>query len=145
MAVDASQTPFYADAASVPMLNKGRLNRLKLAPIRIDQLYNAASRSLNSPPPSPGLGECCGSSCGRECVKSLHYEELKAWAIRWWGEENWKEEWDTYREARDVERERRKMAAREIGIESERGVSNDDNGTVAPKDHIPPLAGTIEW
>lgn len=137
-----SVEPYYATPSSIPHLSPARLNRLKLTPIRINQLHTAAARSLDSPPPSPGLTECCGSSCGKDCVKSLHFEEIKAWGVRWWGEERWKEEWQLYKERRDNARCR---------VELEGEIDGSDN-TVQPKseggkdsDRSSDIPGAFAW
>lgn len=119
--------PFYATSSLIPLLAPGRLNRLKLAPIRIKQLHLAASRSYTQgPPPPPALGECCGCNCGKECVKVLHAEEVKMWSIRWFGEEDWKEESRRYLERSKGEEEDRVRAAEEVRLEEEQ--TDQDQG-----------------
>ncbi|PYH79449.1 hypothetical protein BO82DRAFT_133318 [Aspergillus uvarum CBS 121591] len=56
--------------------------RKHLSGTRAKQLLRAAEREYNDPPPPPGLGECCGSSCD-PCVRDLWREELAVWRERW--------------------------------------------------------------
>ncbi|PYH43702.1 uncharacterized protein BP01DRAFT_358421 [Aspergillus saccharolyticus JOP 1030-1] len=56
--------------------------RKHLSGTRAKQLLRAAERDYNDPPPPPGLGECCGSSCD-PCVQDLWREELAVWRERW--------------------------------------------------------------
>ncbi|OJK03996.1 hypothetical protein ASPACDRAFT_39610 [Aspergillus aculeatus ATCC 16872] len=56
--------------------------RKHLSGTRAKQLLRAAERDYNDPPPPPGLGECCGSSCD-PCVRDLWREELAVWRERW--------------------------------------------------------------
>ncbi|PWY87126.1 hypothetical protein BO94DRAFT_67642 [Aspergillus sclerotioniger CBS 115572] len=57
-------------------------HRNRLTKTRTKQLLRAAKRTYNDPPPPPGLGECCGSSCD-PCVTDLWKEELAVWRERW--------------------------------------------------------------
>lgn len=59
-----------------------RLARLRLSGTREKQLIRAASRAHNDPPPPPGLGMCCGSSCD-PCVNELWRQERDTWRERW--------------------------------------------------------------
>lgn len=59
-----------------------RLARLRLSGTREKQLIRAASRPHNDPPPPPGLGLCCGSSCD-PCVNELWRQERDTWRERW--------------------------------------------------------------
>ncbi|GKZ71470.1 hypothetical protein AnigIFM50267_007511 [Aspergillus niger] len=71
-------SPLYTPQ-DVPSFKKRR-NRLPNT--RAKQLLRAAERDYNDPPPPPGLGECCGSSCD-PCVNDLWKEELAIWRERW--------------------------------------------------------------
>ncbi|GKZ19389.1 hypothetical protein AbraIFM66951_010999 [Aspergillus brasiliensis] len=73
-----SPSPLYTPE-NVPSIKKRR-NRLPNT--RAKQLLRAADRDFNDPPPPPGLGECCGSSCD-PCVNDLWKEELAVWRERW--------------------------------------------------------------
>lgn len=66
------------DPQNVPRIK----NAKRLAATRTKQLVRAASRAHDDPPPKPGLGECCGSSCD-PCVNDLWREELACWKERW--------------------------------------------------------------
>ncbi|KAL4928888.1 uncharacterized protein BDV17DRAFT_291215 [Aspergillus undulatus] len=57
-------------------------NAKRLTATRTKQLIRAAARDITDPPPKPGLGECCGSSCD-PCVDDLWREEVGAWRERW--------------------------------------------------------------
>lgn len=59
-----------------------RLAKLRLSGTREKQLIRAASRAHNDPPPPPGLGVCCGSSCD-PCVNELWRQERDTWRERW--------------------------------------------------------------
>ncbi|KAH8428460.1 uncharacterized protein LDX57_006158 [Aspergillus melleus] len=83
-----SPAPLYTPK-EVPRIK----NAKRLTATRTKQLVRAAERAHDDPPPPPGLGECCGSSCD-PCVNDLWKEELACWRERW-GEgamENKKEE-----------------------------------------------------
>ncbi|KAL4885485.1 hypothetical protein BJY04DRAFT_134738 [Aspergillus karnatakaensis] len=54
----------------------------RLTNTRLKQILRAASRDFDDPPPKPGLGECCGSSCD-PCVNDLWREEVACWRERW--------------------------------------------------------------
>jgi len=54
----------------------------RLSGTREKQLIRAASRAFNDPPPKPGLGVCCGSSCD-PCVNDLWREERDIWREMW--------------------------------------------------------------
>ncbi|PWN38908.1 hypothetical protein IE81DRAFT_280352, partial [Ceraceosorus guamensis] len=69
--------PAYSDVREIPTLKQGRF-----APLRYDEILQAASRDHDDPPPKPGPSDCCGSSC-QPCVKELWSEELRAWKERW--------------------------------------------------------------
>ncbi|RAL04132.1 uncharacterized protein BO80DRAFT_256744 [Aspergillus ibericus CBS 121593] len=73
-----SPSPIYTPHET-PFIKKRR-NRLSTT--RTKQLVRAAERAYNDPPPPPGLGECCGSSCD-PCVTDLWKEELTVWRERW--------------------------------------------------------------
>lgn len=64
------------------------LQKTRLTKTRTNQLLRAAEREYNDPPPPPGLGDCCGSSCD-PCVRDLWGEEIGVWRERWghWAEE----------------------------------------------------------
>ncbi|KAL4914547.1 hypothetical protein BDW62DRAFT_138929 [Aspergillus aurantiobrunneus] len=70
-------TPQYAPQ-DVPRIKKAK----RLTATRTKQLIRAAARDADDPPPKPGLGECCGSSCD-PCVNDLWREELACWRERW--------------------------------------------------------------
>ncbi|EKV05162.1 hypothetical protein PDIG_84850 [Penicillium digitatum PHI26] len=74
----AEETPLYK------MLYKTRLTKT-----RTKQLLRAGERAYNDPPPPPGLGDCCGSSCD-PCVRDLWKQEIGIWRERWgdWGIED---------------------------------------------------------
>ncbi|KAL3469789.1 hypothetical protein BJX99DRAFT_64309 [Aspergillus californicus] len=57
-------------------------NAKRLTGTRTKQLVRAAAREHDDPPPRPGLGECCGSSCD-PCVNDLWKEEVACWRERW--------------------------------------------------------------
>ena len=69
-----------------------QLQKKRLTRTRTKQLLRAAERVYNDPPPPPGLGDCCGSSCD-PCVRDLWKEEIGIWRERWgdWAEEDGKE------------------------------------------------------
>ena len=71
--------PYYTPAETplFKTLQKSRLTRT-----REKQLLRAAERDYNDPPPPPGLGDCCGSSCD-PCVRDLWGEEIGVWRGRW--------------------------------------------------------------
>ena len=69
--------PLYKPA-EVPRIK----NAKRLTGTRTKQLIRAADRGHDDPPPPPGLGECCGSSCD-PCVNDLWREELACWRERW--------------------------------------------------------------
>lgn len=69
--------PLYAPD-QVPRIK----NAKRLTKTRTKQLVRAADRPHDDPPPPPGLGECCGSSCD-PCVNDLWREELAVWRERW--------------------------------------------------------------
>ncbi|RAQ42191.1 hypothetical protein AFGD_001353 [Aspergillus flavus] len=69
--------PLYKPA-DVPRIK----NAKRLTGTRTKQLIRAADRGHDDPPPPPGLGECCGSSCD-PCVNDLWREELACWRERW--------------------------------------------------------------
>lgn len=64
------------------------LQKTRLTKTRTKQLLCAAEREYDNPPPPPGLGDCCGSSCD-PCVRDLWGEEIGVWRERWghWAEE----------------------------------------------------------
>ncbi|KAL5332381.1 hypothetical protein BJX70DRAFT_393029 [Aspergillus crustosus] len=66
--------------SEIPFLKRKAAKRLTNT--RLKQLLRAASRDYNDPPPKPGLGECCGSSCD-PCVNDLWKEEVVCWRERW--------------------------------------------------------------
>lgn len=70
--------------ARSPTLRK--LLKSRLAPVREEQLLNAAKREEK--PVKPPAGDCCGSSCN-PCVMDLYREELKCWKECWidWAEQ----------------------------------------------------------
>ncbi|KAL3461205.1 hypothetical protein BJX64DRAFT_289580 [Aspergillus heterothallicus] len=76
-----SITPLY-EPKDVPRIK----NAKRLTGTRTKQLIKAAARDRDDPPPKPGLGECCGSSCD-PCVNDLWKEELECWGERWGVEE----------------------------------------------------------
>lgn len=65
------------------------LYRTRLTKTRTKQLLRAGDRAYNDPPPPPGLGDCCGSSCD-PCVRDLWKQEIGIWRERWgdWGVED---------------------------------------------------------
>ncbi|KAL2870164.1 uncharacterized protein BJX67DRAFT_346704 [Aspergillus lucknowensis] len=69
--------PLY-DPEDVPRIK----NAKRLTATRTKQLVRAAARAHDDPPPRPGLGECCGSSCD-PCVNDLWREEMECWRERW--------------------------------------------------------------
>lgn len=73
----APPTPLYTPE-SVPRIK----NAKRLSTTRRKQLVRAAAREYDDPPPAPGLGECCGSSCD-PCVNDLWREEVACWKERW--------------------------------------------------------------
>lgn len=73
----ATKTPLY-EPEEVPRIK----NAKRLTKTRTKQLVKAVSRDGDDPPPKPGLGECCGSSCD-PCVNDLWREELACWRERW--------------------------------------------------------------
>ncbi|KAL4779952.1 hypothetical protein BJX76DRAFT_351367 [Aspergillus varians] len=73
----ASPLPLYSPQ-DVPRIK----NAKRLTATRTKQLIRAAARDADDPPPKPGLGECCGSSCD-PCVDDLWREELACWKERW--------------------------------------------------------------
>ncbi|KAL4946598.1 hypothetical protein BDV06DRAFT_52925 [Aspergillus oleicola] len=78
MAIDTSErTPIYTPD-SVPTIKTSK----RLTATRTKQLIRAAARDITDPPPKPGLGECCGSSCD-PCVDDLWREEVRVWRERW--------------------------------------------------------------
>ncbi|KAF7589075.1 hypothetical protein BBP40_004780 [Aspergillus hancockii] len=79
-------------------------NAKRLAGTRMKQLIRAADRAHDDPPPPPGLGDCCGSSCD-PCVKDLWREELMCWRERWGDGAVEKNEGDL--KERDGDRERK--------------------------------------
>ncbi|KAL2783184.1 hypothetical protein BJX66DRAFT_138297 [Aspergillus keveii] len=72
-----SKTPLF-EPKDVPRIKSAK----RLTATRTKQLIRAASRDHDDPPPKPGLGECCGSSCD-PCVNDLWKEELACWRERW--------------------------------------------------------------
>ncbi|KAF9887097.1 hypothetical protein FE257_010591 [Aspergillus nanangensis] len=78
LGVSSPPEPLYTPA-EVPLIKK---KAKRLANTRLKQLLRAAERVHNEPPPPPGLGECCGSSCD-PCVNDLWREELACWRERW--------------------------------------------------------------
>ncbi|KAL4957050.1 hypothetical protein BDW69DRAFT_52119 [Aspergillus filifer] len=74
---DSTQEPLYTPE-EVPSIKKNK----RLTRTREKQLLKAAGRDLHDPPPKPGLGECCGSSCD-PCVDDLWREEVRVWRERW--------------------------------------------------------------
>ncbi|PKY00257.1 hypothetical protein P168DRAFT_75046 [Aspergillus campestris IBT 28561] len=70
----------------IPLYPPNQVPRIKnakrLTTTRTKQLVRAADRPHDDPPPPPGLGECCGSSCD-PCVTDLWREELAVWRERW--------------------------------------------------------------
>ncbi|CAG8894819.1 unnamed protein product [Penicillium egyptiacum] len=62
------------------------LYKTRLTKTRTKQLLRAGEREYNDPPPPPGLGDCCGSSCD-PCVRDLWKQEIGIWRERWgdWG------------------------------------------------------------
>ncbi|KGO67911.1 Oxidoreductase-like, N-terminal [Penicillium italicum] len=58
------------------------LYKTRLTKIRTKQLLRAGDRAYNDPPPPPGLGDCCGSSCD-PCVRDLWKQEIGIWRERW--------------------------------------------------------------
>lgn len=76
----------YYKPDETPLFKKLQKNRLTKT--RTKQLLRAAEREYNDPPPPPGLGDCCGSSCD-PCVRDLWKEEIGVWRERWgdWAEE----------------------------------------------------------
>ncbi|KAJ5810856.1 hypothetical protein N7447_010372 [Penicillium robsamsonii] len=62
------------------------LYKTRLTKTRTKQLLRAGERAYNDPPPPPGLGDCCGSSCD-PCVRDLWKQEIGIWRERWgdWG------------------------------------------------------------
>ncbi|KAK1141516.1 hypothetical protein N8T08_008928 [Aspergillus melleus] len=72
-----SPAPLYTPK-EVPRIK----NAKRLTATRTKQLVRAAERAYDDPPPPPGLGECCGSSCD-PCVNDLWKEELACWRERW--------------------------------------------------------------
>lgn len=72
-----SPAPLYAPT-EVPRIKSAK----RLTGTRTKQLVRAAERAHDDPPPPPGLGECCGSSCD-PCVNDLWKEELACWKERW--------------------------------------------------------------
>ncbi|KAL4803082.1 hypothetical protein BDV18DRAFT_163607 [Aspergillus unguis] len=73
----SGEQPLYTPE-SVPRIK----NAKRLTGTRTKQLVRAAARGVDDPPPKPGLGECCGSSCD-PCVNDLWREELECWKERW--------------------------------------------------------------
>ncbi|KAJ6063739.1 hypothetical protein N7499_012419 [Penicillium canescens] len=73
--------PYYTPAET-PLFKT--LQRRRLTRTREKQLLRAAERDYNDPPPPPGLGDCCGSSCD-PCVRDLWGEEIGVWRGRWGG------------------------------------------------------------
>ncbi|OJJ62970.1 hypothetical protein ASPSYDRAFT_28580 [Aspergillus sydowii CBS 593.65] len=73
----AAKSPLY-EPEEVPRIK----NAKRLTKTRTKQLVKAAARDVDDPPPKPGLGECCGSSCD-PCVNDLWGEELACWRERW--------------------------------------------------------------
>ncbi|KOS43493.1 hypothetical protein ACN38_g5609 [Penicillium nordicum] len=65
------------------------LYKTRLTKTRTKQLLRAGERTYNDPPPPPGLGDCCGSSCD-PCVRDLWKQEIGIWRERWgdWGVED---------------------------------------------------------
>jgi hypothetical protein len=65
------------------------LYKTRLTKTRTKQLLRAGARGYNDPPPPPGLGDCCGSSCD-PCVRDLWKQEIGIWRERWgdWGVED---------------------------------------------------------
>lgn len=65
------------------------LYKTRLTKTRTKQLLRAGERAYNDPPPPPGLGDCCGSSCD-PCVRDLWKQEIGIWRERWggWGVED---------------------------------------------------------
>lgn len=76
----------YHRPHETPLFKK--LQKTRLTKTRTKQLLRAAEREYNDPPPPPGLGDCCGSSCD-PCVRDLWKEEIGVWRERWgdWAEE----------------------------------------------------------
>lgn len=76
----------YYRPDETPLFKK--LQKTRLTKTRTKQLLRAGERDYNDPPPPPGLGDCCGSSCD-PCVRDLWKEEIGIWRERWgeWAEE----------------------------------------------------------
>jgi hypothetical protein len=91
----------YYAPEETPLFKK--LQKTRLTRTRTKQLLRAAERAYNDPPPPPGLGDCCGSSCD-PCVRDLWKEEIGIWRERWgdWAEEEEEEN------KKDVKEEARK-------------------------------------
>lgn len=58
------------------------LYKTRLTKTRTKQLLRAGERGYDDPPPPPGLGDCCGSSCD-PCVRDLWKQEIGIWRERW--------------------------------------------------------------
>ncbi|KAL4959532.1 uncharacterized protein BDV14DRAFT_9620 [Aspergillus stella-maris] len=74
---ERNRKPLYTPEETPSIKKNKRLTRT-----REKQLLKAAGRDINDPPPKPGLGECCGSSCD-PCVDDLWREEVRVWRERW--------------------------------------------------------------
>lgn len=76
---EATPEPYFTveDTPLFKTLAKTRLTRT-----RTKQLLRAGERAYNDPPPPPGLGDCCGSSCD-PCVRDLWKQEIGIWRERW--------------------------------------------------------------
>ncbi|KAJ5541950.1 hypothetical protein N7535_004369 [Penicillium sp. DV-2018c] len=77
----ATKTPEpYCTPEETPLFKT--LLKTRLTRTRTKQLLRAGERAYNDPPPPPGLGDCCGSSCD-PCVRDLWKEEIEIWRERW--------------------------------------------------------------
>jgi hypothetical protein len=81
-----SPEPYYTPEET-PLFKT--LYKTRLTKTRTKQLLRAGERAYNDPPPPPGLGDCCGSSCD-PCVRDLWKQEIGIWRERWgdWGVED---------------------------------------------------------
>ena len=107
----------YYRPDETPLFKKLQKNRLTKT--RTKQLLRAAERDFNDPPPPPGLGDCCGSSCD-PCVRDLWKEEIGIWRERWgeWAEEKGNEA----KEKEKVEESNGKQEVQNLGKVTSRGV-----------------------
>ncbi|KAJ5855684.1 uncharacterized protein N7529_009628 [Penicillium soppii] len=97
----------YYAPEETPLFKK--LQKSRLTRTRTKQLLRAAEREYNDPPPPPGLGDCCGSSCD-PCVRDLWKEEIGIWRERWgdWAEEDEKDGKEAKKEVRNEEEKPKK-------------------------------------